>query len=334
MNNAYQPEETDDWDADEYTRQHVSAPSSSSSLPNAQAPIALRPAIAPPPSQKALSVNAISASRAVPHKRRPNNFPGFMARSAMFRASIANGAFDQPTVVRAQGCTLTLSGPKLGMRDKHVWETAVQIAKERAPTIGDAFEVELRDLARRMGSNNRGAKALSAIWNSLEKLALCRAEFELGNSCKGIGSLISTVIRDGGRIYVRLNPDFAVPALLGDRQFLFDQSRRSALPSALAQWLHDFFSTHTVAKEMDLLYLRELCGYDGSPKNFPGKLRAAMQAVVQAAPGMVASFEIDDATRNSDSWILRVTLGDQEPSFLPAERVEMTAKTGRGRVAL
>jgi len=334
MDKNSQTDDADDWDAEEYTRKYAAESASTQLAPIApNASIAL-PQPTTPPSQRAKSSGTNYDARAVPHKRHPKNFPGFIARSAMFRASTSNDEFDQKTVIKAQGCTLTLSGPKLGMRDKQVWEAAIQVAKERARTMGDAFEIELRDLARRMGSKNQGAKALSSIWNSLEKLARCRVEFELGNSCKGIGSLLSSAFRHSGRIYLRLNADFAIPALLGDRQFVFDQSRRAALPSALSQWLHDFFSTHNVPKEMDLLYLRELCGYDGSAKNFPGKLRAAMQALVDAAPSLVASFELEEGSRCSDGWKLRVVLGTEKPSFLPAERIDQGRKTRRGGVSL
>lgn len=185
-----------------------------------------------------------------------------------------------------------------------------------------------------MGSQNQGGRALVSIWESLERLVRCRVEFQIGESCKGIGSLLATACRDDGRIYLRLNPDFAVPALLGDKQFLFDQARRSTLSTALSQWLHDFFSTHKESKDMDLLYLRELCGYDGTPRNFPNKLRCAMQALIAAAPELIASFEIDKKGRCSDSWMLRVVLGSEKPSFLPAERFTPEKKSGYGRVAL
>lgn len=334
MDKNSQTDDAEDWDAEEYTRKYAAESACAQLAPIAPIASIALPQPATTPSQRAKSSGTNYDSRAVPHRRYPKNFPGFIARSAMFRASTSNDEFDQKTVIKAQKCTLTFSGPKLGMRDKQVWEAAIQVAKERAGTIGDAFEIELRDLARRMGSKNQGAKALSSIWNSLEKLARCRVEFELGNSCKGIGSLLSSAFRDSGRIYLRLNADFAFPALLGDKQFAFDQSRRASLPSALSQWLHDFFSTHDVPKEMDLLYLRELCGYDGCAKNFPGKLRAAMKALVDAAPSLVASFELDEVSRCSDDWKLRVIFGPEKPSFRPAERIDQRRKTGRGGVSL
>jgi hypothetical protein len=335
MGNDFQAGNNDDWDADEYTHRRGDVPAPPKSTPaTAQAQREVSTSSPQPYPAHSVGICASAVVRAVPHKKNPRNFPGFIARSAMFRVSNTNEYFTQPTPVRAQGCTLMLSGPKLGMRDKHVWETAIQIAKERTPNIGEVFEIELRDFARRMGSSNHCGRALTSIWESLEKLARCRVEFEIDDSCKGIGSLLATAFREDGRLYLRLNPDFAIPALLGDKQFLFDQSRRRALPYALSQWLHDFFSTHKQSRDIDLHYLRELCGYDGSPRNFPGRLRSAMDALVAAAPGLVVAFEIEETGRCSDGWLLRVRLGNEKPSFLQAERLPAGHKSGRGRVVL
>lgn len=333
MKNDYQADYNDDWDADEYAEQREDA-----RTPPQTAPAPAQQASAAPSNPAHAESMPITTSttvgRAIPHKNRPNHFPGFIARSAMFRVSDTHEHFAQPTAVRAQGCTLMLSGPKLNMRDKHIWETAIQIAKERAPHTGESFEIELRDFARRMGSDNRSGPALTSIWESLKRLARCRVEFEIGDSCKGIGSLIATAYHDEGRLYLRLNPDFAIPALLGDKQFVFDQARRRALPYALSQWLHDFFSTHKQSRDMDLLYLRELCGYDGIARNFPSRLHSAMTALVAAATELVVSFKIVKNGRCSDRWILCVVLGGATPSFLPAQHIPVESKSGRGKVAL
>lgn len=325
MGKQFQPDDYDDWDESEYAWQPAPAPVPSGPSKGAR--------LAPNKSTRPI-VEAETIGPSVPHKRKPKNFPGFIARSALFRVSAPNEEFGSPTEVKAQGCVLILSGPKLSMRDKHVWETAIQIAKERSPRIGDAFEIELRDLAKRMGSSNFGGRALASLWDSLEKLARCRVEFQIGESCTGVGSLLATAFRENGRLYLRLNPDFAIPALSGDKQFLFDQARRSKLSSSLGQWLHDFFSTHKESRGMDLLYLRALCGYEGVPRNFPGKLRSAMQELIEVAPSLVSSFEIEETGRCSNSWKLKVVLGEEKPSFLPAQRIAAETKSGRGRVAL
>lgn len=326
----------DDWDVDAYT-----VPANRANAPNEQEISEPSIPLAAAPRQPVRSANGLPCipvpeAISVPHRTKPKNFPGFIARSALFRVTSSCEGFASPTVVKAQGCSLAIAGPKLDMRDKHVWETAIQVAKERAAGIGEAFEIELRDFARRMGSANQGGRALAAIWDSLDRLAQCRVQFELGETCKGTGSLLATAYRRDGRIYLRLNPDFAIPALMGDKQFLFDQARRSSLPTALAQWLHDFFSTHKQSREMDLLYLRGLCGYEGPSRNFPGKLKLAMQSLMHFAPTLIASFTIDRTGRCSDGWKLRVVLGSDKPAFLPAETEPIASRTpkGRGRVAL
>jgi hypothetical protein len=200
----------------------------------------------------------------------------------------------------------------------------------------DHWSIDFVARTQRMGSRNQGGRALTAIWDSLDRLAQCRVQFQIGESCKGTGSLLATAYREDGRLYLRLNPDFAIPALMGDKQFLFDQARRSTLSTSLAQWLHDFFSTHKQSRDMDLLYLRGLCGYEGPARNFPAKLMLAMKSLMAAAPMLIESFEIDRTGRNSDSWKLRVALGSEKPSFLPAEQAapEQRGPKGRGRVAL
>ncbi len=328
----------EDWDENEYARQPSPAPGPGS-VPverplDVSAPLEAAPTRSPTP-RRARRQSGVATTDPIPHNGKPNNFPAFMARSAMFRVSSCSGEFDKPTVINAQqGYTVTLTGPKLSMRDKHVWETAIQIAKESAPNIAEAFQIELRDFARRMGSSNQGGRALASLWESLERLARCRVEFQIGESCKGIGSLLATAFRAEGKLYLRLNPDFARAALKGDKQFLFDQARRSKLPTSLAQWLHDFYSTHKVPLDLTLDYVIALCGYEGAPRNFPGKLRAAMEALTTAAPNLVSSFEIIQTGRCSDSWRLSVTFGEETPSFLPAERVTSESRTGRSRVAL
>lgn len=340
MINPTQAHDEDDWDASEYEpRRHPASPASTPSRDDGDvsptAPNALERDGSAQERSRARGA-AGTAVRAVPRKKNPNHFPGFIARSALFRVSTSRERFGAPTAVKAQGCALTLTGPKLGMRDKHVWEIAIQIAKARAGDVGDAFEIELSDFASRMGLKSKGGRVLDAIWDSLERIALARVEFQIGEKCKGVGSLLATAARENGRIYLRLNPDFALPALLGDKQFLFDQARRSSLPTALSQWLHDFFSTHSIARDLDVGYLRNLCGYEGVARNFPGKLREAMETLMEAAPGLVASFVLDKSARDSESWKLKVEFGAEKPSFLKAETIpdSATHRRGRGGVAL
>lgn len=255
----------------------------------------------------------------IPHRDKPDHFPAFMSRSAMFKAGRSSEDMATFTEFPAQGCTLRCRGPRLTMKDKHVWETAIQIAKESSPGLSSSFEIGLRDFARRMGHKDFCSKTLTPIWDSLERLACARIEFDIPGQCSGVGSMLSTAVKRNNRFYLRLNPDFALPALMGDKQFKIRSERRAKLSSALAQWLHDFYSTHSAARDLDLGYLRELCGYDSIPRNFPNKLDQAMKELSDIAPELIASFEIIKVGREGDLWKLRAVRGPESASYkMPA----------------
>ena len=249
----------------------------------------------------------------IPHRGKHSAFPGFAARSALFKATKACGGYDQLTTIKTQGATLQAIGPKLDMRDKRIWEIAIELAKQRAGSIGDRYVIELREFARRMGNDNPNSRALQSIWNSLANLALVRVVFSINKGGQqGVGSLIASAGRDGGKLFLRLNPDFALPALLCDQQFEINSARRSKISSALGQWLHDFYSTHSESLPIDLAYLMELSGYDGAVKNFPAKLKAAMEELVLAAPEVVQGYSINSATRSGQDWIILAQLGEEK----------------------
>lgn len=317
----------DDWDA-------VYVPSSKpATTPGTPAPLtSAAPVQRSSPAKAAIAEEASSNARtwddrAVPHRSRPCAFPSFTSRSALFRATKATGTFNEFTPIKAQGTKLQGFGPKLDMRDKRIWEIAIELAKERAANIGDIFEVQLREFARRMGIESPNARALRSIWAGLNRLAMARVAFELnGGQTQGLGSLIASAIREGDRFFIRLNPDFAYPALLCDLQFDMNPKRRAAIGSALGQWLHDFYCTHSKGLPIHLGYLMDLCGYDGESRNFPGQLKAAMDELVSIAPGVAASYDIQRPTRRFEDWILTVQIGGDTRQFqrrasLPTPRV-------------
>ena len=271
-----------------------------------------------------------------PHKDKPDYFPSFMARSALFKAGKTSNQLYTMTNIPAQNATLSFAGPRLTMKDKHIWETAVQVAKESSGGVGSPVEISLRDFAKRMGMNYFKGPALKAIWQSLERLAQARIQFRFDDGCSGIGSMLATAARRGDNFYIRINPDFAVPAFMGDRQFKMQALRRSALSSSLAQWLHDFFTTHTTSRDMDLKYLRGLAGYDGPKRNFPMRLRAALTDIEQSAPQLIKSFAVEEKGRDSDRWTLRVERGIETAQYKQPAKSLAPSRSGmrRGGVAL
>lgn len=270
----------------------------------------------------------------IPHRGKLDYFPALTSRSALFRASQTCETFQQLTEIPSQGSSMRVLGPRLSMRDKSIWEIAMQLAKESAPDMSKPFEVSLREFVRRLGSKDVSGPALESIWGSLSRLCLTRIEFVIKGQCSGVGSMLSTAIKQDGRCYLRLNPDFAIPALTIDHQFRINSQRRMTFSSALTQWLHDFLSTHTTTRDMDLRYLRGLSGYDGTKRNFAGKLKQALDELVKHAPELVAKYEIIRGTRDSDEWTLRIQRGAEQPQYVMPSSSTPMVRGRRGGVAL
>lgn len=308
----------DDWSNAEYSAPSVAAPTPSPAKATSSS-AAKKPKESHPTNHEPQGIEDLDKGPEIPHRDKPDHFPAFMSRSAMFKAGRSYEDMATFTEFPAQGCTLRCRGPRLTMKDKHVWETAIQIAKESSPGLSSSFEIGLRDFARRMGHKDFCSKTLAPIWDSLERLACARIEFDIPGQCSGVGSMLSTAVKRGNRFYLRLNPDFALPALMGDKQIMIRSERRAKLSSALAQWLHDFYSTHSTYRDHDLAYLRELCGYDSTHRNFPIKLDQAMKELVATAPELIASFEMIKVGRESDLWNLRAVRGQEKASYkMPA----------------
>lgn len=283
-----------------------------------------------------------------PLRDKPEYFPAFIARSAMFKAGRAKAkeTTDGLHIEAQSGYHLSITGPRLTMRDKQVWEVAIQIAKETSSDMCQAYEISLTDFARRMGLSDRSAKTLTPIWSSLRKLCVVRIAFKLPSGHEGDGSLLATAAKVDDRFYLRVNPDFTWRALALDDQFRIQSARRCTLSTSVAQWLHDFLSTHTTNIDFTVDYLRKLCGYTGPLRNFPKVLREALDELVSKVPVLVEAYAIDDSLRSSDRWIVRLTRGPEKPQFVmhktcqatavakPAKKPFGNARKGRGGVAL
>jgi hypothetical protein len=252
-----------------------------------------------------------------PLSDKPEYFPGFIARSALFQAG-RPGAGDVSELRRVRSqkhYDVTVTGPRLTMRDKRVWEIAMQIAKEASSDMCQAFEIALNDFAERMGLADRSSKTLGPIWASLQRLSQVRVSFKLPAGHEGSGSLLATAVKIEGRTYLRVNPDFTWAAFSLDFQFHIQSARRGALSSSLAQWLHDFLSTHTDNIDFTVDYLRSLSGHAGAARNFPEALRKALDELVVSVPALVAAYSIDEQGKSSDRWVVKLTRGPEKPQF-------------------
>lgn len=270
----------------------------------------------------------------IAHWARPDFFPSLTARSSLFCASrIGTYNTDDTKIatieLKCQGASLIYNGPRLDMHDKLVWETAVQIAKDRKAPVGTSFVISLRDFASRMGWKNPSGTNLKWIWTSIKRLSRAHLEYKATpkdarpgeephetTAVEGVGNLIAGAQRRGESYAIQICEHFSKFAFELDKQFLIQIKRRETLKGLLAKWLHDFLSTHTKEQEFDICYLRDLSGFTGRQKDFPVKLTSALDELRQFVPGLVAGYEIVKAGKSSDEWKVVVKRGDEKPQFI------------------
>lgn len=256
-----------------------------------------------------------NAPSRLPSQGGPDRCPAFMVRSALFRAGriVLGVSHDGP--VKAQGSyDLTLSGDRLYMRDKQVWQSVISIVK-RAPHHHAPIRIELAAIATLMGSSDHCGGALRRIWQSVERLSRAAIQVKLSDGQVHEGKLLSAAYRQEKKYFVELDMQWMAAAMCLDYQFKIDCERRNGLTTSLAQWLHDFLSTHKSSPGLSVGYLRELCGFDGQHRKFPAAIRAALAELKISAAALVADFEIIKNGRSSDAWTVVIVRGPEQPSF-------------------
>lgn len=284
---------------------------------------------------------------ALPHASKLDLFPAVFSRSALFRVSGSDDPAEPaqrgavPVAIDAQGgVSLTLLGPWPRMRDKAVWEIALEMAKGSA-NAASPLPVNLSEFATRLGYADKGGQTLDWIWASLRRLSFCQVALESPSSSgpRLAGSLLLAARESGGRKEIEVDSTFASRLLGEDFQFAINRARRATLSTALAQWLHDFLSTHsTQGRPFDLPYLRSLCGYGLDKRRFPAELEKALAHLADKAPEVLASYSFEKGTRSSDGWRVALVCGPEKRRFeqpKPAPKpVAGTRPSGRGGVAL
>jgi hypothetical protein len=248
----------------------------------------------------------------LPHPHKPDMFPAFMARSALFSAIRANtggshhGPLQAPTTM-----SLSLQGPRLSMADKRVWEALVRAAKRGRVDMAAPFDVAMGNVAEMAGF---GRGQTRSAWAAVERLAAAKVD-ALVNGVPVVGRLLASATKDGRRRVVAFDAKFMEAAFARVLNVDMTGSLRGRSEPPLAQWLGDYFQTHEpFATDPDLDYLRKLCGHGGTPKDFVSALEAAMAALAAARPDLIAAWSIDKSKGSSLEWTLVTPRGDARPS--------------------
>ena len=253
-----------------------------------------------------------------PHRSKPGHIPALFCRSAVCGAYRSSG-LPAPAGSRdidTQGkYALTLEGPRLSMKDKAVFEAIVRLAKQAFLDLNDALETSLSSIAKEAGCKSAGGSALAWVSESLGRLRAARLSYRLLDGAQGGGRLIDAMEKSVAGVSIRFDASLILDLYGKDRQFRIDWARRGRLSSPLAQWLHDFFSTHEEGDPLTLGYLRKRSGFAARPKNFHPQLDAALDDIKKLAPGLVAGHSFDMPSRELDRWALKVSRGSEKPEF-------------------
>jgi hypothetical protein len=318
----------DDWDADalryeaqaEAVRENIRCGKPATPLTK----MALAPAIVPSTGR------SIASLEPMPHRTRTGLYPALATRSALFgvaRADPSGPDLPLHTVPAHLHYHLEYEGPRLSVRDKSIWEAAIDLGKESGLPAGAAMPMPLRTIGDRLGLASTGGDQLDWIWDGLKRLEKARVAFDSPTGQRIAGPLLGSVEMHSGAVAVSFDPGVTKHLIGRDMQFRIDTKRRRTLGSGLARWLHDFLSSHNEPEPMDLKYLRNLCGYEAKKRRFPADLEKAMGEITQKASGLAKGFKINRSGKDSDMWTLEVTQGHEKPSFIPATRA---ARTGGG----
>ena len=261
-----------------------------------------------------------------PRCSNPDHYPALFARSGLFAAQrVARrhpASADAREVLGQGGYRATIQGPHLSMTDKLAFEAITRLAKAARLDLDQPLRTSLREIAREMGWSDTGGGTLRFVKAALERFAETRLSFTLEDKQCRAGMLLlgADMLPDNAGVELRFDPGFVIGAFSADKQYRIDRARRSTLASSpLAMWLHDFVSTHSKSAPLDLLYLRERCGFQGLAKDFPRRLRRAADDLRAVAPGLLASYAIKKGRRSSEKWTVEFVRGAEKASFLLPE---------------
>ena len=272
-----------------------------------------------------------------PHANKPDHFPAFMSRSGLFGVA-SNGATAKTTQakrsIKAQSpYAIQIDGPALAMADKRAFEAVVRIAKSKHHDLNETLDTSLREIALEMGIQSHGGSSLASIAESLAKLCQTKISFRMLDKSEHSGHMLATVETHRNGVSIGFDADFVLPAFGADRQFQSKPSRRHQIDGSLAQWLHDFFQTHSVSHDLTLGYLRSLCGYASRDRSFASRLDLAMKCLSQQCPELVESFGLIKLSRHSNLWTMTVKRGPEAPNFFNGAPQAPTAPVAAQKAA-
>lgn len=163
-------------------------PAAEPSAPPEPAPADVAHAI---PGAAAPAPAPLCAPVAIPRPEWVDRFPALMARSAIFQIGRAGDHIERAELpCHEAGRSAIFEGPRLGMRDKRVWEVALRAAKAEG-SAGVEFALSASDVAKAIGAGCSG-RALKSVGESLKRLARARLDYAAPSGSRWSAALLGS----------------------------------------------------------------------------------------------------------------------------------------------
>lgn len=209
--------------------------------------------------------------------------PNAILRSALFAVARRPTFMERYNVPTLSGIELTYTGHRLGQVELDVY--LALLSSYGRLSLGSVCHTNLYRLLALLGRGDSG-EARNQLRLQLSRLNASAVDIRLEGSVRYEGSLVDEIYHDEEKkgLLVTLNP--RLHALFGPAQWTAVKldTRRSLGDSALAKWLHAFYSTHKNPYSYRVETLHGLCGSGNSNmSSFTQDLTKALETVAKAS---------------------------------------------------
>ena len=217
--------------------------------------------------------------------------PNSLLRSALFGAIKRGKRAYQDRIKKAsvEGVTVIHTGPQLDQADLDVWQHCLHLA--RAEGLGTRIQFSAGSFLKAI-ERGAGGKDIEWLKNAFRRLSSSVVEVSDGKRAY-FGPMLIGGARDDetGQYVIEMNPKIA--SLFGTDGWtgVEIEVRRALKKQPLAQWLHQFYSSHARPFGFKVETIHKLCGSDN--KQLAGFRRELSEALKKLSEATKWTCEID-----------------------------------------
>lgn len=222
--------------------------------------------------------------------------PNIALRTALFGA-IKKGArpyLEQEEIHSQDGISIFYTGVRLDQGDLDVWETILHVI--RLQSLGKKCRITGYQFLKLLGKTDTG-KNRETLNCRLSRLKATALNVKVGKYSYE-GSLINEIFRDedSREFVICLNSQLRNLFEPGCYTQIDWNMRHHLVGKPLAQWLHGYYTSHTVIYPIKIETLHKLCGSEAEMRRFRQTLAAALNdlAEISNMNGVPFRYEIRD----------------------------------------